>query len=175
MLAIVTTASSAHQNTVPETLAMDVHRLQVMQIEFNFLTMATATIAVVISEVRPPLPVIRNVSEILLEAINMEVAVERVTELHIAEPLRATTRASIVRSAEPTSAVRKLMITRIRKALRAMVLTGNAPGDIRPEVRLLLPRIETMAHKLLALCKLNRTVHLPTYNKLIGEAARKMR
>ena len=34
-----------------------------------------------------------------------------------------------------------------------------------------VPKIERMATKVMSLANLNRTVHLPTYNKLIGEEA----
>jgi hypothetical protein len=40
--------------------------------------------------------------------------------------------------------------------------------------RAVVPLIEAAAGKLTALANMNRTVHLPTYNKLIAEAARKL-
>lgn len=48
---------------------------------------------------------------------------------------------------------------------------ASAATKIIPAMRVLLPPIEKVALKLMALCNLNRTVHLPTYNKLIGEKA----
>ena len=174
MLSIVATAFPVRLDTLPETLSMDVHRLQTMQVEFNYLTAATTTAAVVISETRPTMQVIRNVSEILVEAVDVDTAVESIAERHIPEPLRAKTRKAIAACLEPTSAARKLMHLRIRKALRHMVLNKTAPpADIKREVHLLLPRLERLARKLTRLCEHNRTVHLPTYNRLIGEAARR--
>ena len=173
MLSIVTTAFPVRLDTLPETLSMDVHRLQTMQTEFNYLTAATTTVAVVISETRPTMQVIGNVSEILAEAVDMDAAVESIAERHIPEPLRAKTRKAIEHCLAPTSPARKLIHLRLRKALRHMVLNKTAPpADIKREVRLLLPRLERLARKLTRLCELNRTVHLSTYNRLIGEAAR---
>jgi hypothetical protein len=34
-----------------------------------------------------------------------------------------------------------------------------------------VPRIEKMASEIAALCNINRTVHLPTYNRVITDAA----
>jgi hypothetical protein len=174
MLSIVTTAFPVRLDTLPETLSMDVHRLQTMQIEFNYLTAATTAGAVVILETRPSIQAIGNVSEILVEAVNMDAAIESIAERHIPEPLRTKTRKSIADCLEPASAAQKLVHMRIRKTLRYMVLNNaTPPADIKREVRLLLPRLTRLAHKLTKLCELNRTVHLATYNRLIGEAARR--
>jgi hypothetical protein len=113
-----------------------------------------------------------NVSDIFVQATDMDIAVDRVTEQHVAVNIRNKTRASIALCVEPNSAVRKLMHMRSRNALRVMVLTGKPPIDLRTDVRLLFPRIEKVASKLASLCALNRTVHLSTYNRLINEAAR---
>ena len=174
MLSIVTN-TTARPDTLPETLSMDVDRLKSMQEEFHYLTAATTTIAVVVSEIRPSLQVMRSVSNIFVQATDMDAAVDRVTELHVAEGVRSKTRASIALCVEPGSAVRKLMHMRVRGALRALVLTGKPPNDLKTDVRLLLPRIKKVAGKLASLCTLNRTVHLPTYNTLINEAARGMK
>ena len=54
-----------------------------------------------------------------------------------------------------------------------IVKDGKVPVDLKfiNASRALIPRIEKAATKLMSLANLNRTVHLPTYNKLIGEEA----
>lgn len=41
-------------------------------------------------------------------------------------------------------------------------------------VKILSPLIEKVSLKAMALANLNRTVHLPTYNKIIADTARKL-
>ncbi len=74
--------------------------------------------------------------------------------------------------------------TRLKTAVRELMRTcgpiAQLPQRVCPflhwhGVRPLLPRIEALAIKLMALANLNRTIHLPTYNRLIGEAALAMR
>ena len=160
---------------IPETLSMDAHRLQAIRKELEYIATATTAIAAMNSEVKPPAEVIRRVSDIFSSPdATMTDAVERVidNELHIAEGLRAKVRDTVVRCIEPANPVRKLIHSRLRKALRAMVLNGApVPGNLS----MLLPRIQQMAAKLSKLCSVNRTVHLPTYNQLIRESAMAVR
>jgi hypothetical protein len=156
---------------IPETLSMDAHRLHAIRKELEYIATATTAIAAMNSEVKPPAEVIRRLSDIFSSPdATMTDTVEHVidNELRIAEGLRAKVRDTVVRCIEPTNPVRKLIYSRLRKALRATVLNGApVPGNLS----MLLPRIQQMATKLSNLCSVNRTVHLPTYNQLIRESA----
>ena len=76
-------------------------------------------------------------------------------------------------SSFPHRAVRmKKMVRKIMGSGRAAVLHED------PSVRAAKPlfvRLEKLAVKLTSLANLNRTVHLPTYNKFIGIAALELR
>lgn len=49
--------------------------------------------------------------------------------------------------------------------------TGAWPPTARFLHAALRPRVEALATKLMSLSNLNRTVHLPTYNRLLGVAS----
>ena len=63
----------------------------------------------------------------------------------------------------------------MRAAWAGVMETGEASGMhyflTSTPAKALIPRIERGALRLRSLADLNRTVHLPTYNKLIGEEA----
>jgi hypothetical protein len=65
--------------------------------------------------------------------------------------------------------------SRIKSVVRKIMLSGSASvlGDYKfmQTASPLFVRFEALATKLMSLAHLNRTVHLPTYNRLIGEAA----
>jgi len=168
--AVLSIITDTRKEVLPETMAMDAHRLQHMQTEFHFITAATASVVMMASESNAPAEVMQRVQRVLTEATDMDIAAEDIVMLVPAEEVRAKARASIARCMQPGSSVRQLMHTRVRKTLRTMVLTGSPPGDLRAEVRLMLPRITRIAQTLAPLCRINRTVHRPTYNKLIEEA-----
>jgi len=65
---------------------------------------------------------------------------------------------------------------RIRTFWCQIMKEGKVPVDLQfiNTARALVPRIDQAATKLMALANMNRTVHLPTYNKLIGEEAQKL-
>ena len=120
----------------------------------------------------------RSVSNLAIELDAMDVLTDRVDmelQPHVAEEVRRKARESINDWTRTNSPVRKLMEGRIRSVFRTLVLTGEAPVNLRQDMRTMLPRIKKVASKLTGLCNLNRTVHLPTYNKLIEMAARGLR
>ena len=120
----------------------------------------------------------RSVSNLAIELDAMDVLTDRVDmelQPHVAEEVRRKAREAIHDWTRTNSPVRNLMEGRIRSVFRAVVLTGEAPGNLRQDMRTILPRIKKVASKIAGLCNLNRTVHLPTYNKLIETAARSLR
>lgn len=62
---------------------------------------------------------------------------------------------------------------RIEGLIANIMYDGKIPEDthIIKNIKPLVPAIEETATQLRSLSNLNRTVHLPTYNKLIAEAA----
>jgi len=179
VLSIVTERKIAPRaEAVPETLMMDIARLQNMRKEFDYIAEAATVMVAVTSVCRPPEDVMRSVSNLAIELDAMDVLTDRVDmelQPHVTEEVRRKARESINDWTRTNSPVRKLMEGRIRSVFRTMVLTGEAPGNLRQDMRTMLPRIKKVASKLTGLCNLNRTVHLPTYNKLIEMAARGLR
>jgi hypothetical protein len=69
----------------------------------------------------------------------------------------------------PANPVKLLVRNRLKQVIRTAMRSGNITITGAP--RLLTPRIEKMAAKLANISKINRDVHVPTYNKLILEEA----
>ena len=61
---------------------------------------------------------------------------------------------------------------RIESMISNIMHDGKLPDNLAlaKNIKPLVPIIDKTASKLLSLSNLNRTVHLPTYNKLIHEA-----
>ena len=165
--------------TVPETLQMDVHRIGLMQAEFRYLTVA----ATVLLATAHPLAGNAAVRAQLEEAVvahrsdtNDLHALLEATETALApldETPRRIAQCVVHQSTSPTDPVRRLLEMRLRALVVRVMRDGRLPADLRAfaQARALLPRVDMLATKLSSLCNLNRTVHLPTYNRLIGEAA----
>ena len=78
--------------------------------------------------------------------------------------------------------VNALMVRRLRGMIERIMRHGslaaaNDAGGARvlQIVEPLMWRIQSLATRLMALSNLNRTVHLPTYNQVIGDLARELR
>ena len=181
MVRLVTTTAQAAPTveTVPETLQLDVHRLCLMQIEFRYLTLAATVLlatthalaahaeerarleAAVVAH-RPE----TSDQEALLDAIEAALA-------PLDEATRRVARCVVHQSTSPTDPVRRLLEMRLRALVVRVMRDGRLPADMRAfaQARTILPRVDMLATRLMSLCNLNRTVHLPTYNRLIGAAA----
>ena len=186
MVRLVTELCAARADTLPETLQLDVHRIASLQVEFRYLTTAVAVLmasahalsrareGAAVGEVRPRLEaaVVAHRPELADEAALLsaiEVALSPLQD----EELRRTTLCVLTQSTSPADPVRRLLERRLRALLARIVRDGQAPADLRAfaPARALIQRIEAMAARLGALCNLNRMVHTPTYNLVIGEAA----
>jgi hypothetical protein len=172
-------AFPSRADTAPETLLFDVHRIGGMQIEFHYLTMA-ATVLLATAPSLAAVPEVRAQVEAAVvahrpEATDQSVLTEAI-EAALApldEAPRRVTQCVVHQSTSPTDPVRRLLEMRLRALVVRVMRDGRLPADLRAfaQARALLPRVEMLATRLLALCNLNRTVHLPTYNLLIGQAA----
>ena len=60
---------------------------------------------------------------------------------------------------------------RVNALVTSIMTDGNPSGILAGISPAIVPRIDKMAQRVLSLANLNRTVHLPTYNLVIGETA----
>ena len=174
MLSIITQPGSITAEHVPETLMMDVSRINALRRDFDFVTSATTAVLAVQSYAKPTEECMTRVTKVFLDDTRMDDAIDRIdTELAqvvIGEDVRLKAKFAIQRMAVDNSPIKKLIEARIKKTLRDMVLTGNQT-QVDTTTRIMLPRIRKVAHEMARLCNLNRKVHVSIYNKLIGEAA----
>jgi hypothetical protein len=184
MLGLVTTRRflPVRADAVPETLQLDVHRIGLMQAEFRYLTTAsTLLLGAAHSLGRNHHTEVRARIDDAVTSHRIEVDDEAkllaALELALApiadEALRRTTLCVLTQSTSPTDPVRRLLEGRLRALLVRVMRDGRLPADLRAfaQASAILPRVEMLATRLMSLCNLNRTVHLPMYNRLIREAA----
>lgn len=170
MLALVTGPLHIKPELCPETLLFDVYRLSLLQIEFREQAKAASLLVTATHWTKGALDMVRAVHEAPSTLEALEPIFKNVPGA--AEALREC--------AEPTSAVHRLIAQRLRALWGKLMRDGSkafTKGDcaLVRTAKPLLPAIEKSAAKLLALANLNRTVHLPTYNKLIREASLALR
>jgi hypothetical protein len=112
-----------------------------------------------------------------LQELDTERMAEAIGELlvHLPDDRRKGALNVVTQCTSPADMIHKLLGRRMRTVVAAVMLSGQ--GRVLHDTRFLqaatplFGRIERLAAKLMALANLNRTVHLPTYNKLIGKAA----
>eukprot|EP00291_Cryptomonas_curvata_P028949 CAMPEP_0172213412 /NCGR_PEP_ID=MMETSP1050-20130122/37578_1 /TAXON_ID=233186 /ORGANISM="Cryptomonas curvata, Strain CCAP979/52" /LENGTH=610 /DNA_ID=CAMNT_0012894241 /DNA_START=380 /DNA_END=2212 /DNA_ORIENTATION=+ len=194
MLALVADPAPLRADRCPETLLFDVHRLSLLQREFQrVVTSATMLVTAThgISAARNLNPaeissVLTSVKELFTSDTNTD------TELDVAQTvahiMRAVERSSIAsesrsalaraltQCAAPSDAVHQLLAQRILTCWGQIMTTGQPPGDAQ-FVRAagpFVPRIHQAATRLMALANINKAVHQATYNALIGEEARNL-
>ena len=173
----------ARADVLPETLQLDVHRIGLMQAEFRHLTTAST---ILIASMHS-LGAARNAE--VRDSIEKAVTAHRIEhddEAHLLEALdaalaplgedalRRTAMCVLTQSTSPSDPVRRLLEARLKALLVRVMREGRMPTDLRAfaHARAILPRVEVLATRLKMLCDINRTVHQPTYNALIGEATR---
>jgi hypothetical protein len=181
MLELVTSSHTVVPEVSPETLLFDVHRLAMLQREFQLLAMST-TVLVTLAHY------LKGDGEDLIPRIGEEVLkplqeldtgrmAEAVGELlvHLPDDRRKGALNVLTQCTSPVDTVHKLIGRRMRTVIAALMSSGQTRvlHDTRSiqAAKPLFGRIQCLATKLMALANLNRTVHLPTYNKLIGKAA----
>eukprot|EP00291_Cryptomonas_curvata_P026192 CAMPEP_0172174800 /NCGR_PEP_ID=MMETSP1050-20130122/13871_1 /TAXON_ID=233186 /ORGANISM="Cryptomonas curvata, Strain CCAP979/52" /LENGTH=643 /DNA_ID=CAMNT_0012846827 /DNA_START=422 /DNA_END=2354 /DNA_ORIENTATION=- len=189
MLALVAETAPLKSETCPETLLFDVHRLSLLQREFQYLVtsatmLVTATHGVTSTKNIADTEVLASISDLFVSDSKSEIDVDQ-TVMDIGKALERTSmspesRSKLTRAltqcAAPSDAVHQLLAQRIRTFWTQIMKEGKVPVDMQfiNAARVLIPRIDQAATKLMALANMNRTVHLPTYNKLIGEEAQKL-
>jgi hypothetical protein len=181
MLELVTSSHTVVPEVSPETLLFDVHRLAMLQREFQLLV-TSSTVLVSLGHFLKggEEDVVARIGEEILAPLQdldtgrMLEAIEDVMG-HLPVDRRASAMNVATQCTSPADSVQKLIARRMRTIVAGVMREGQ--GRVLHETRFLqaakplFGRIERLATKLMALANLNRTVHLPTYNKLIGKAA----
>ena len=70
-----------------------------------------------------------------------------------------------------SSRVKAILIDRMTDGVMPTLESLDRFGNY---IKAMLPAIDSVSEKAMALVNMNRTVHLPTYNKIIAEAAREL-
>jgi len=186
MLALVSAVAPVKPDLCPETLLFDVHRLAILQREFQYIVtsatiLVTATHGLGATKNVADMQLLSGISEMFVPEDKLDIDVDQ-TISEIGKVLERSTlsregRQSLIRAltqcSVPSDAVHQLLALRMRTFWGRIMKDGKVPVDLKfiNASRALIPRIEKAATKLMSLANLNRTVHLPTYNKLIGEEA----
>ena len=162
MLALVTSPIDVKPDLCPETLLFDVHRLAQLQQDFRAQNQAAALLTTAIHwSNKADHKAIMALDEVTLDAL---------------EPIVKKSEGAMTalrKCMEPNDPVHMLFGLRLRAVWAKLMRDGKITTEcaflrcIKP----LFPKIDKAANRLLMLANLNRTVHLPTYNKLIREQA----
>ena len=200
VLHLVADSGTVKADVVSETLLFDVHRLSMLQREYQVLvTASTMLITAAHSLVKNDAPVVARIAELFapMQEIDLEPTIEAVAVVLKPSSLSPDAQQSLLRAltqcSSPTDAVHQLLSKRMCSLIGHIMHSGKVPADLKffQYARGLLPRVEQvcvilfawsvhrsnaqrppqLATKIMSVCNINRTVHLPTYNKLIGEQA----
>ena len=181
MLELVTSSHTVVPEVSPETLLFDVHRLAMLQREFQLLAMSTTVLITLAHYLKgDELELVPRIGEEILKPLQ-ELDTGRMAEavgellVHLPDDRRKGALNVLTQCTSPVDMVHKIVGRRMRTVVAALMSSGQSRvlHDTRSiqAAKPLFGRIERLATKLMALANLNRTVHLPTYNKLIGKAA----
>ena len=176
---LLTDPTPIQLHTTPETLLFDTHHLQRMQREIRYLTDASTMIVALASTAPRAQQVTKGLVDLLLpDCIILDLEAEE-TVLNIDNELlgiedeatRARARLALFRCIQPSDPVRQIMQLRVHKLIHGMMTNKTEP--VPPTMQPLLPRFHRTVSKINRIVLVNRTVHAPTYNKLLKEAALK--
>ena len=177
VLDLVTSSHTVRAETTPETLLFDVHRLGFLQREFQFLVSASTMLVSVAHYLKDDGVVARIGEEVLapLQELDYERVLEAISGVIGASDRKQGVMHILTQCTSPSDIVHKVVARRMRTLVGEVMRSGQLRvlQDTRfiQAAKPLFARIEKLAVKLMSLANLNRTVHLPTYNRLIGKAA----
>lgn len=163
---------------LPETLLQLTHRINDMNLAVHFLTRTATLLSMVHSAGPPPWAVIDHIAARVIREVDPAAMEDRITPIIVAE-LAPHVNAAVLRNTQrlmqmarnPLNGLHQLMLTRMTRVLRSMVLTGAPPENIDPIINRILPRIRQLTTEFVKMSSINHQVHLPTYTRLILEAA----
>jgi hypothetical protein len=194
MLSLIADGCVPRPENSPETLLFDVHRLALLQAEFEYIVMAismlitaenflmgsssraiTATDAVVlehvamqfVSESRRSIDVDETVSDLCRTLERSSLSEEMKTKMPVV----------LLQCAMSTDTVYQIVRKRIRNLFLRIVKEGKVPENIglTRKSAVMVPRIDKASTKLRNVANLNRNVHVNRYNLIILEEAQKFR
>ena len=189
MLSLVTDAAPVVPEMCPETLRFDVHRIGMLQTEFQYIVVAAAMLVKLghaLAATRNPsdAQILSGISDTLVADTRREIDVEQtVAEMgnalersSLTEDARDALKRQLLQCAAPTDAVHQLLAQRTRTFWSRIDQDGKIPVDVQfmSAGRTLISRIDKAASTLRKVTDLNRSVHGLHYNRIIGEEAQKL-
>lgn len=178
IISLIIDNDNIKEDKCPETLLFDVHRLAMLQQEFQYIVKSTIIILLVTQSITST----KNVSDLeLLSNINdlfaNEIKLENVDfEINEILKLSTLTKENIMilinsynNSTSPTDKLYKLIYFKIINIFRYFIIHGTIPMNTVKAIEKIIPLIIKTSTKILSLANLNRTVHQLTYNKLIKD------
>ena len=182
MLSLATSVDSiVSHEAAPETLLFDLGRLFQARSEYRGIVDGTSLILSVAHAMKGDLAIVNAVVELFVEPkCDMEGAPARVYDMvkQLSSVVPAGLEKTLATCVDPADAVNRIVANRVSTLLRSIMTSGGTPtvsSDYILRARKLVPRIEALGSKIYALAKLNRTVHTPTYNRIIDEAVADVR
>ena len=160
MLALVVNPVPIRHDACPETLLFDVHRLSLLQCEFRYLVGASSLYATAGYGGF-------DFGALLADRPDLDGALD---EMRAQVPSALAD--NLAHCVLPSNIVYRLMELRMRSFVGRMLSHFDVPVGAT-KFAPLVPRMRRLGERLLSLANLNRTVHLPTYNRLIFDAARR--
>ena len=182
MISLTTDPKAIKETTCPETLLFDIARINELRrelFEAAALSSLFITTAHAVTATKHPAAstLLQEVERVVTSKEHITEALEEVTGLiRTADwfPCKDTTIHSLERCVKEDDAVVRLLARRIEDAIQCIVCDGSADRLLAmpymKSIGLFMPRVKKTAEKVVQLSSLNRVVHLPTYNKLIGES-----
>lgn len=182
MLQLVTSTTTVKADMVPETLSFDVHRLSMLQNEFQFLVMACTILVSIGHYLAADAAIVLRIGEEIIAPLKtmdqeamMAAVADTLDQTALAAERKEGVMHVITQCTSPADVVQRVIGRRLKALVMNIMMTGKTLGlhenAFMQVAKPLFARIELLATKLMSLGNLNRTVHLPTYNKLVGEAA----
>ena len=160
MLALVVDPVPIRLDACPETLHLDVHRLLFFQREFRYIVSSGALYATAGFGGF-------DFGAFLANRPDLDGALD---EMRAQVPPALAD--NLVRCVLPGDRVYRVMELRVRSCVGHIIGHMELPAEAT-SLAPLVPRMRRLGERLLSLANINRTVHLPTYNRLIFDAARR--
>ena len=180
MWSIITHPIPIRVDECPETLLLDAHRLSNLQTAFRSQAQAAVLAMTTANAFRTPADGKAMADIVGILNVDYFDAKKAVLEIHYV--LQAKTSFSYARleshtallreSIKPTHAVYGIVVKRLAQFWDHVMCDNKAPDDLQM-FGFISARIVNAAREFKRLVDLNRAIHLPTYNRLIAEGARK--
>ena len=160
---IIPDDSNITAETVPETMALDIHRIQSMRQEFRCLTDTSISLIVASTD--------RSVFTSVAEHLNCMHAGETVEpeQLPMSDEMKRTLKISLA----ATSPLNKIIRARLSDTLRTNIVEKKARNTVTPLTtpHNIQQRIDGLIRQAALVASINRKVHEFTYNEMMPRVA----